>query len=123
MAYLRFVTPQRDSDSGVSTGVFQAAHELLDSGELGETELILVREALDWFNANLPRPERFNRTTSKGHYRRRAAGIAWFRDTATECLMRMHALKAVLDAHGRPVSIRRGWRRTGRPDGRAGRLT
>jgi hypothetical protein len=105
MAYLRFVTPGKDPDSGVDRGVFQAAYDLLEQDELAEPHLGMLREELEWFKAHLKEPTRFNRTTSKGHYRRKTAGVAWFRDTATEFLKRMHVVKAVLEAHGRPVTI------------------
>jgi hypothetical protein len=105
MAYLRFVTPQTDPDSGVDSGVFQVAHALLKRGDVGETDFTVLRDTLAWFDANLQEPSRFNRTRSKGYYRRTPSGIAWFRDSATECIKRMHDLKIVLETHGYPVAI------------------
>ena len=81
------------------------AYALLASADLSETDRAVLREHLDWFEAHLPSPARFNRTTSKGYYRRSTRGIAWFRDTATECLKRMHAVKEVLEGYGHPVSL------------------
>ena len=62
-------------------------------------------EILKWFDKNLLEPDRFNRSSSKGFYRRATRGIAWLRDTATDCVSRMHHLKDILEAHGHQVSI------------------
>jgi len=45
--------------------------------------------------ANLAVPTRFNRTTSKAHYRRNATGISWFRDSAHEHITRIHDLARI----------------------------
>lgn len=105
VAFIRFVTSRRHPDSGVEDGIFAAAYRLLKAGELTQADREVLRQNLAWFEAHLPTPSRFNRTTSKGSYRRNAKGISWFKDTATECLQRMHALKELLEAHGHPVSI------------------
>jgi hypothetical protein len=63
----------------------------------------LLAQNLTWFEKNLKTPTRFNRTKSKGFYRRNAKGIAWFKDTASEHLMRMHQVKAVLEQPGYAV--------------------
>jgi hypothetical protein len=38
-----------------------------------------------------------------GFYRRKTRGIAWFKDTASEHLARMHGLKEILDKYGHDV--------------------
>ena len=58
---------------------------------------------MTWFDKNLETPTRFNRTTSKGFHRRKTRGIAWFKDSATEHLARMHEIKIVLEQYGHPV--------------------
>jgi hypothetical protein len=105
LAFLRFVASSRDQDSGFDAGAFSVAYELLAGGELTEAEQAVLREHLAWFEKHLPAPARFNRTSSKGYDRRNTKGIAWFRDTATECLKRMHALKRVLELHGHSISL------------------
>jgi hypothetical protein len=110
LAFLRFVTSARDQDSGFDAGALSVAYELLSAGELPEAEQAVLREHLAWFEAHLPTPTRFNRTSSKGYDRRNTKGIAWFRDTATECLKRMHALKGVLERHGYSISLLRAER-------------
>ena len=64
-----------------------------------------MAEHLGWFEKNLQAPARFNRTKSKGFYRRNTRGIAWFKDTATEHLARIHAIKDILERYGHPVVL------------------
>ena len=60
----------------------------------------MLAENLAWLEKNLETPTRFGRTKSKGFYRRKTRGIAWFKDTASEHLARMHQIKAVLERYG-----------------------
>lgn len=64
-----------------------------------------MTELSHWFGENLAKPDRFNRSKSKGFYRRTTRGIAWFRDSATECLSRMHRIRGVLEKYGHPVTV------------------
>jgi hypothetical protein len=50
----------------------------------------VLRELIDlaWFGSNLAEPARFNRTRSKGYYRRQTRGIACFRQTAAKHITR-----------------------------------
>ena len=64
-----------------------------------------MTDVLRWFDENLVTPDRFNRSRSKGFYRRMTRGIAWFRDSATDCLSRMHRLKLILEKYGQPVTM------------------
>jgi len=82
--YLRFVLSPMNPDTGVRAGVFSAAYKLRDSDESADAERTELRELLDWFHANLNKPDRFNRTKSKGFYRRRTKAISWFKSEATE---------------------------------------
>lgn len=104
-SYIRFVVHQRDEQSGVETGIFQRAYELRDSAEVTAADRDVIAEVLTWFHDHLNAPERFNRSRSKGHDRRAARGIAWFRSSATEHLQQAHRLKAVLDANGHSVTV------------------
>jgi hypothetical protein len=54
--YLRFVTVRVHKDSPEPAGVFAAAYALLDSGDLTRDEWKVLREMLNWFNANLKSP-------------------------------------------------------------------
>lgn len=104
MRFLRFVLAQRDADSGVESGPFEAAYKLRDSGNVDAADREILAEQLRWFEQHLDTPSRFNRSTSKGYYRRNTSGIAWFKDTATEHVARMHSVAAILKRYGCPVS-------------------
>jgi hypothetical protein len=97
------VIGRKDPDSGVEKGVFSVAYELRDSHDMEVADRELLAEHLTWFEKNLERPRRFNRTKSKGFYRRNTRGIAWFKDDALEHLQRMHQIKAILEQYGHPV--------------------
>jgi hypothetical protein len=105
MAFLRFVVPEVDADSGVETGLFRIAYALSDSVQVCGQHRKLLKEQLHWFEEHLPTPERFNRTSSKGYYRRATKGIAWFKDTASEHLTRMHTMKRIAESNGHAVHL------------------
>ena len=97
---------KRHQDSGFEAGVLSVAYQLLrDASDLGAEDRLSIQDALAWFEKHLTTPDRFNRSGSKGYYRRNARGIAWFRDSSTECIARMHRLKRVLDSNGYSVEI------------------
>lgn len=105
MRFIRFVVGQAHPGSGVEEGVFRLAYALKRSARVGAADLAVLTAALAWFDEHLPAPERFNRSKSKGFYRRNTRGIAWFKDTATEHLARMHQITAVLERNGHPVTM------------------
>jgi hypothetical protein len=76
--FIRFILGQRHEDSGIEEGFFRVAYELRDSPLVEPTHRELLADILVWFEQTLNTPDRFNRTRSKGSYRRRARGIAWF---------------------------------------------
>jgi len=65
----------------------------------------VLTELLRWFGDNLATPDRFNRSKSKGFYRRTTRGIAWFKDSAADCLSRMHRIRSILEKYGHPVTM------------------
>jgi hypothetical protein len=103
MRFIRFVLARLHPDSGVEDGTFRLAYELRDSSHVEAADRDLLAENLAWFEKNLETPTRFNRTKSKGFYRRKTRGIAWFKDTATEHLARMQQIKVVLERYGHSV--------------------
>jgi hypothetical protein len=103
MRFIRFVLARRHEDSGVEDGAFGLAYELRDSRDVEVADRELLAETLSWFEKNLETPTRFNRTKSKGFYRRTTRGIAWFKDSASDHLARMHQIKGVLERYGHPV--------------------
>lgn len=105
MAFVRFVLSSRHPESGVEDGLFRVAYALRDHSTVAPVDRDQLRENLEWFGKHLPTPTRFNRTSSKGHYRRATRGIAWFRDSAAECIRRMRQLKRLLESNGHPVAM------------------
>ena len=105
MPFLRFIVTGLHPESGVEDGVFGPAYKLRDNPALSETEREQLSDTLNWFEANPKTPARFNRTRSKGYYRRNTRGIAWFRDRAGECISRMHVLKRLIESHGYAVAV------------------
>ena len=83
MAFLRFVTSRSDADSGVEAGIFTVAYSLQDSAAVRADDRECLKGHLAWFERHLRKPDRFNRSGSKGYYRRKTRGIAWFRDSAS----------------------------------------
>jgi len=103
--FIRFALARRHPDSGVEDGTFSLAYELRDSPHVEVTDRAVLLENLAWFEKNLNTPTRFNRTKSKGFYRRTTRGITWFKDSATDHLARMHQIKGVLERYGHSVMM------------------
>ena len=103
--FVRFVLTTRHHESGVEEGLFRTAYRLRDSSRVEEEDRRTLAELLRWFGDNLASPDRLNRSKSKGFYRRTTRGIAWFKDSATDCLARMHRMKIILEKYGHPVTM------------------
>jgi hypothetical protein len=56
--------------SGVDDGLFGLAYKLRDDSGVEEKDRDSLKQPLSWLEGNLPTPERFNRSKSKGYYRR-----------------------------------------------------
>jgi hypothetical protein len=105
VAYLRFIVSREHPDTGVADGLFGVAYAVRDSEETSRSDRESLTEQLAWFAQNLPIPKRFNRSASKGYYRRNTKGIAWFRDNAREHISRMHEMKRIVEANGHIVHV------------------
>jgi hypothetical protein len=103
-ALLRFVLMRSHPDTGVEEGIFGAAYELRDSVLAPLSDRRLLDGLLSWFETNLAAPARFNRTKSKGYYRRKTAGVAWLKPTAGEHIAKMRELIVILEENGYRVS-------------------
>lgn len=98
--YLRFVTTRIDERSKKPQGVFQASYQLLDSGDLTRDEWKVMREIIDWFNANLPHPpDKFfeGKATLRATFR--------FRSSAKESIDKIWGLVHMLRQHGHYVEV------------------
>jgi hypothetical protein len=101
---LRFVLPRSHPDTGVEEGIFSAAYHLRDNADTRVQDGELLESLLSWFKTNLAIPERFNRTKSKGYYRRKTAGVSWLKPSALEHIDKMRALVVILEKNGYSVS-------------------
>lgn len=99
--FVRFVVPtwiHRESQAPV--GVIGAAYELVRQDTLSRELRDELERWLRWFEHHLDVPERFNRTASKGWYRRETRGIAWLRSTAVDHLAAITSLAACITKCG-----------------------
>ena len=94
--YLRFTIKQVDDTSHKPQGVFSAAYELLDSGDLDSDEWKQLKDLLDWFDENLKSPP-------DDFYASRA--IFWFKSTAHENINRVWELVNLLRLHGHYIEV------------------
>jgi hypothetical protein len=103
--FLRFVLPRLHADTGIEDGIFQVAYTLRDGGDVTAEERAELAALLRWFGDHLSTPKRFNRTTSKGFYRRAMKGISWIKPNAREHIAKLHRLAAILRDHGHHVRV------------------
>ena len=103
--YLRLVLPEKHPDTGVEIGVFEAAYALKREGVPTPTDREELDALLRWFGDELPVPTRFNRSTSKGHYRRATKGISWLKSSAAEHVAKLRRLAQILRDHGHHVDM------------------
>jgi hypothetical protein len=94
--YLRLTITQIDDTSRKPQGVFSAAYELLDSGDLHSDEWKHLKELLDWFDENLKSPP-------DNFYASRA--IFWFKSNARENISRIWELVHLLRLHGHNIEV------------------
>ena len=80
--FLRFTLERSNPDTGARDGIFETAYELRDSGILPKYEEQELTDLLRWFEEHLAEPDRFNRTKSRGYYRRATKGVCWLRPEA-----------------------------------------
>ena len=90
--FIRFCSAAIDPDSLVPAGLFCAALDLLDSGELPEYESDAIRELEEWFDKHLLSPFDYL-PLHQSYYR----AVCWFKPTAYEHLARAWELVAVLE--------------------------
>jgi hypothetical protein len=105
MPFLRFILSERHPESGFEAGIFGAAYARRDDWAVSPEDRHELTECLEWFEKHVKVPDRFNSSRSKGYYRRATRGIAWFRDSAAECIARMHRISGVLEKYGHEVNV------------------
>ena len=104
-AFVRFVVPDVvHAESRMAIGVIALAYDLRDARETRAEVKAALQQALRWFETKLAVPDRFNRTSSKGWYRRKTRGISWLRSSATEHVAAMRRLGELVSACGYRVA-------------------
>src|SRR5262249_8623649 len=105
--FVRVVATPAGTEVRRATGIFQAAYVLLRHAALSTERCDGLREHLDWFNENLPAPDRFVRSRSNGFYRRPPIAVSWFRQEAAEHIAHAEALAREVAAEGPTVQTLR----------------
>ncbi|MEM7422744.1 MAG: hypothetical protein AAF334_03420 [Pseudomonadota bacterium] len=105
MKFLRFVRPNTIENLGVREGFFCAAYELRSVLSLEDYTSEQLEDHLSWFRNNLPIPEKFNRSKSKGPRDRNTAGLSWFKEDASEAVRRSFELINLLQENGYPIEV------------------
>ena len=95
--FVRFVVFDRHSASGVREGLFQAAERLRRSGEMSNVDDDRVAAIREWFNLNLERPSRFNRSS---RHNRKNKAISWFKSGAKRHITKIRELQVILESYG-----------------------
>ena len=98
--FVRFVCPTRVEGMAAREGFFRAAYELRESGELDLHTFERLEALLAWFHQHLSVPDKFNKSRSKGAYRRDTKGLSWFKPTSTEALAKSYELISLLEENG-----------------------
>lgn len=95
---VRFVSNIPDRrNSSLPAGLFLAARRVRDRELAPAPELERLQELRDWFNDNLARPRRFNRSTRNN---RREKALSWFKDCAIEHIRRAREMAKIVTASG-----------------------
>jgi len=98
--FVRFVTPIIHPESGVATGLFRAFGFYEDEGLIPDCYQDRLDELFDWFNENLPVPDRLSRAIGRF---RIAFGVCWLKPSVVEHIRYMWDLAAIYEASGIPV--------------------
>jgi hypothetical protein len=102
--YLRFTVPGEVTRARVAPGPFYIANALWWRGNQDNDPVLLaLRRELDWFNDQLPVPDRLG-VVARGRWW--DDGVCWFRDSAREMVGHAYTLAALLEECGVPVTRR-----------------
>jgi hypothetical protein len=102
--FVRFVVAERDPDSQLPKGIFQACRDLRDADHLDASTEAWADQIFEWFGAHLPRPERLA-WSSRPNAPERA--LSWFRSSAKDHVLRARELASLLETCGVQVEILR----------------
>ena len=103
---LRFVRSTTVEGTKAREGFFAAAYELKEKSDTDPLVLERLDRLLGWFRQNLVVPARFNRSKSKGFYRRKnTRGLSWFKPDAQTHLSKAFELAELLLECGYDVEV------------------
>ena len=91
--YIRFVIGQKDEDSHVEQGIFQAVAQALEWHTITDSEADELKELRAWFNQNLEKPTSFGRDKLR-------LGICWFKTNAAAHISRIWQMVQILERNG-----------------------
>lgn len=91
--YVRFVVGNKDEESNVGQGVFQAAARALEWHHITGPDAEQLNELEEWFGKNLQKPDSFGRNKLR-------LGICWFKTSATEHISRIWEMVHILERNG-----------------------
>ncbi len=95
--FIRFVHSQPVEGMKHRAGFFVPAYVLMQASDVSAETRYELSRILDWFANNLPHPEKFNTSKSKGAWRRNTRGLSWFRPEAREMLDKAFELVCILE--------------------------
>jgi hypothetical protein len=98
--FVRFVIRDTDEMSGYRQGFFTEAYRLRRERHLQADEHQKLDELLKWLGKNLDVPKRFNRSRSKGSWRRDTRGICWFKTGSTEHVSKAQQVAQIMRRNG-----------------------
>lgn len=103
--FIRFVQLNRHPATGRRNGFFDAAYDVRNSELVNYDIRKQCQSLIEWYVENLKKPSRFNRSRSKGAWRRNTMGLSWFKPTAEQHIQKAHELAAVLSELGFVIEI------------------
>jgi hypothetical protein len=103
MSYLRFESPERDSDTGQPIGLLKLAYDLLRSDEIGDEAYAELHAHVVWLEEHVPAPLRFSR--KRNAYHRNAHGVTWAKASHVELVSRLHEIARLIAQHDIPVQL------------------
>ncbi len=105
MKFIRFVRPNEIEGTAFKEGFFCAAYELLNDPKISEHTLAELNALLAWFRQNLTVPKKFNRSKSKGCYRRNTKGLSWYKEDASAVIEKSFELIQLLEENEFAIGI------------------
>jgi hypothetical protein len=91
--YIRFVIGNKDEDSNVERGIFQAAYLAIEWNEVAANDVRELTKLLTWFDGNLSKPSAFGRDALR-------RGICWFKTEANEHISKVWKIVEILERNG-----------------------